>query len=80
MANIQLQDSASTWVGGRNGFVIGAIAGALIASLIATLMVHLDAGAGGPGLHAMGGAAFGGMVGLFIGMLAARRRRYTRER
>jgi hypothetical protein len=62
-------DSRTSYSHGIRGFVIGAVAGALIASLVAFVFAMFDVGAGGPGLHVIAGAAFGGFVGLMMGMV-----------
>lgn len=67
-------DSRSTYIGGRNGMVLGAVAGAVAFSLVSLVLDLLDVGAGGPGLAVMAGIAFGGFAGTMIGILRARRR------
>jgi hypothetical protein len=69
-----LTDSRATYSGGMRGFIIGAIAGALVASLLSVLFAMLNFGEGGPGMHAMAGAGFGGLVGFMVGIISARRR------
>ena len=65
-------DSYATFMGGRGGFFIGATAGALAASIFTLAMDMFGAGAGGPGLAVMSGAAVGGLAGTLIGALRAR--------
>jgi hypothetical protein len=65
-------DSASTYVGGRNGMVIGALAGVFLFSLGSLVMDIMNVGAGGPGLAAMAGITFGGLAGTIVGILRAR--------
>jgi hypothetical protein len=69
-----ITDSRATYRGGFKGFVTGAVAGAVIAGLIALLFSYLDFGNGGPGLHMMAGAAFGGLVGFMVGAIRGRPR------
>jgi hypothetical protein len=73
MAEI-LTDARATYSGGIHGFAIGAVAGALVAVLISAVFAWFDLGEGGPGLHAMAGAGFGGLVGFMLGALKARLR------
>ena len=65
-------DSYATFMGGRGGFIIGASAGALVAAVFTLAMDMFGAGAGGPGLAVMAGAAFGGLAGTIVGALRAR--------
>lgn len=65
-------DSTSTFVGGRNGMVLGAIAGAGVFSLASLAMDLMNVGAGGPGLAVMAGITFGGLAGTLIGLLRSR--------
>lgn len=69
-----ITDSRATYRGGFKGFVTGAVAGAVVAGLLGLLFAYLDMGAGGPGLHVMAGAAFGGLVGFMIGGIRNRPR------
>ena len=78
----QNNDSYATFRGGRGGLFVGATLGALAASMGTLAMDMMDAGAGGPGLAVMGGAALGGLAGTIIGALRARpggRGRYVGE-
>ena len=73
-------DSASTYVGGRNGMVLGAVAGAVVFSLASLAMDLMNGGAGGPGLAVMAGITFGGLTGTLVGLLRSRqggRRNYV---
>lgn len=74
MAHTNMQDSRVTFSGGVKGLAFGALAGGILAALLSTLFAALQFGEGGPGVHFISGAAFGGLVGLFIGMLGARRK------
>jgi hypothetical protein len=74
MAGTARHDSEMTLRGGIRGFAIGAVSGAVLAILAAMVMAHFNMGTGGPGLHAAAGAAFGGGIGFFWGILAARHR------
>lgn len=65
-------DSASTYVGGRNGMVLGAVAGAVVFSLASLAMDLMNGGAGGPGLAVMAGITFGGLTGTLVGLLRSR--------
>jgi hypothetical protein len=67
-------DSRATYRGGFKGFVMGAVAGAIVAGLIALVFAKLQVGAGGPGMHMMAGAAFGGLVGFMVGAIRGRPR------
>ena len=69
-----LTDSRATYRGGFRGFVTGALVGAVMAALLGVLFAYFDIGAGGPGLHVMAGAAFGGLVGFMVGALRGRPR------
>jgi hypothetical protein len=69
-----MNDSRATYSGGLRGFLIGAVIGAVVASLLGVIFAMLNFGEGGPGMHAMAGAAFGGLVGFMVGILSARRR------
>jgi hypothetical protein len=51
---------------------MGAVAGAVIAILVGIVFAIFNLGEGGPGLHAVAGAAFGGFVGLMLGMVRSR--------
>lgn len=66
-------DSVSTFIGGRNGMVLGAVAGAVIFSLGSLAMDLMNVGAGGPGLAVMAGITFGGLAGTLFGLLRSRR-------
>ncbi|HET7729996.1 MAG TPA: hypothetical protein VFK48_08200 [Usitatibacter sp.] len=65
-------DSASTYAGGRNGMVLGAVGGAVLFSLGSLAMDLMNVGAGGPGLAVMAGITFGGLVGTLVGLLRSR--------
>lgn len=65
-------DSASTYAGGRNGMVLGAVGGAVLFSLGSLAMDLMNVGAGGPGLAVMAGITFGGLVGTMVGLLRSR--------
>ena len=69
-----IEQSSNTYSGGHKGFLIGAAVGAVIAGLVGLVFALLNFGEGGPGLHIMAGAAFGGFVGLFIGAFRAQRK------
>lgn len=66
-------DSASTYAGGRNGMVLGAVGGAVVFSLGSLAMDLMNVGAGGPGLAVMAGITVGGLVGTMVGLLRSRR-------
>lgn len=66
-------DSVSTFVGGRNGMVLGAVGGAVVFSLGSLAMDLMNGGAGGPGLAVMAGITFGGLIGTLVGVLRSRR-------
>ena len=72
MNRSQRNDSRATFVGGRNGMVVGASAGALLFAIGTVAMDMFDVGAGGPGLAVMAGAALGGLAGTLFGALKAR--------
>ena len=74
-----LTDSRATFRGGLHGFATGAVAGAVVAGLIGLLFAWLNLGEGGPGLHMMAGAAFGGLVGFMVGAIRARPRDLARH-
>lgn len=65
-------DSTSTFIGGRNGMVLGAVAGAVVFSLASLAMDVMNVGAGGPGLAVMAGITFGGLAGTLVGLLRSR--------
>lgn len=65
-------DSRATFIGGRNGLVIGATFGALAFSVLTFALDLLNVGAGGPGLAVMAGVVTGGLFGTILGALAAR--------
>lgn len=65
-------DSTSTYVGGRNGMVLGAVAGAVVFSLLSLALDLMNVGAGGPGLAVMAGITFGGLIGTLTGLLRSR--------
>jgi hypothetical protein len=65
-------DSVSTFVGGRNGMVLGAVAGAVVFSLVSLALDLMNVGAGGPGLAVMAGITFGGLAGTLLGLLRSR--------
>ena len=65
-------DSRATFVGGRNGMVIGATFGALAFSVLTFALDLMNVAAGGPGLAVMAGVVTGGLVGTIWGALAAR--------
>ena len=65
-------DSRATFIGGRNGMVVGAMLGSLVFSVISFVLDMMNVGAGGPGLAVMAGLVVGGLAGTLIGALKAR--------
>jgi hypothetical protein len=67
------RDSGATYSRALKGLWIGAIVGAVLANVVGMLLGMINIQTGGPGLHAMAGAAFGGFAGFMTGLIASRR-------
>lgn len=64
-------DSRATFLGGRNGMVVGAVAGAALFAAVTLIMeLFLETSVGG--VSVLAGAAAGGLAGMMIGALRAR--------
>jgi hypothetical protein len=70
MADAFVQQSERTFRSVRKPALYGAVFGALFFSLISFVLDHmLQTGQGGMGLAVISGTAFGGLAGLFVGLL-----------
>jgi ABC-type Fe3+-siderophore transport system permease subunit len=73
MANTKFERPEMTAELGRKLLWWGAALGAVLASVLAWAL-GLDSAAGSIGMHALAGAALGGLVGFMVGALMANRR------
>jgi hypothetical protein len=74
MARSEIDHSTALFHGGIKGLIYGAIIGGVLALVFASVLDRvMDWGSGGAVLHAMGGAAAGGLIGWFAGILVWRR-------
>jgi hypothetical protein len=70
MADAFVQQSERTFRSVRKPAIYGAVFGALFFALISFVLDHmLQTGQGGMGLAVISGSAFGGLLGLFVGLL-----------
>jgi hypothetical protein len=79
MADAFVQQSERTFRAVRKPAIYGAVFGALFFTLISFVLDHmLQTGQGGMGLAVISGAAFGGLAGLFVGLVRSHRDRQLR--
>lgn len=76
MADAFVQQSERTFKSVRKPAIYGAVFGALFFALMSFVIDHMfQIGHGGMGLAVVSGAAFGGLAGLFVGLVASHRGR-----